>query len=320
MSPHRSRSLRFCLSYAWVILWLAGSMPARAAAEVAVVVSEDSAPYREVVEALRGGLVFDPAAPRSVRILSADALDGLRPPEPAVVVTVGARATRAVAMSELHAPLLATLLPRKAYERIAEESGRRSEARFSAVFLDQPPARQLDLIRLALPGAVRVGLLLGPESEPLLGAMQAGGASRRMRIAAQTLGGDNPLFPALQKLLAEADVLLALPDSTVFNGATIPNILLATYRLGLPVVGFSAAYTRAGAVLALYSTPQQIGAQAAEMLRYYFSRGALPPPQYPRDFVVSANPHVASSLGLALDDATVLEQRLREAEGRRDLR
>ncbi|MGH8718822.1 MAG: hypothetical protein ACREV0_07765 [Burkholderiales bacterium] len=39
--------------------------------------------------------------------------------------------------------------------------------RFSAVVLDQPLSRQLRLIRSALPGIRKVGMILGPDSAPL---------------------------------------------------------------------------------------------------------------------------------------------------------
>lgn len=315
MRASRPRSLRFWLSYAVAITATAWAACAWAAAEIAVVLSDDSAAYREVAEAVRAGLARSPGTQVAVRMLPVTALDNLPRQDLQAIVTVGARAARAVATRELNAPVLNTLVPRNAFEHIAAESGRAGDPRrFSAVFLDQPAARQLDLIRLALPEAGRVGLLLGPESESLYTAVQVAAVGRRLRISAQKVGTENQLYPALQKVLGEADVLLALPDPAVFNGTTISNILLTTYRQQLPVIGFSAAYTHAGAVLALYSTPAQIGSQAAEMLRGALTTGLLAPPQYPRDFLVSTNPHVARSLGLMIEDAAVLRSKLSAAE------
>lgn len=276
--------------------------------------SEESPAHREVAETIRAELGRDAGTPATVRIFLAPAFDSLPRSELQAVVAVGAKAAHAAA-GEKRLPVLNTLVPRRTFERIAAESGRSADSRrFSAVFLDQPPARQLELVRLALPNATRVALLLGAESEPLYAAFQAAAAERRLRISAQKAGADNELYPALQQLLAEADVLLALPDPVVFNSSTIPNILLTTYRHRLPVVGFSAAYIRAGAVLALYSTPAQIGSQAADMLRGALATGLLPPPQHPRQFTVGTNPHVARSLGLAIEDAVALEQKLRQVE------
>ena len=145
-------------------------------------------------------------------------------------------------------------------------------------------------------------------------ALAAAAMERKLRLSAQQVMGESDLAPALQKLLPDTDLLLALPDAAVFNAGTIQLILLSTYRHQRPLIGFSASYTRAGAILSLFSTPRQIGAQAADMLRAALASGRLPPPQYPREFQVAANPHVARSLGLSLDSEDGLLQRLREMD------
>lgn len=308
------RSPSSCLSYAVAIMVAAWCATVRAAPEVAVVLSEESPAHREVAETIRAELGRGAGTPATVKIVLASAFDSLPRGDLQAVVAVGAKAARAAA-DEKRLPVLNTLVPRRTFERIAAEKGRTGDPRrFSAVFLDQPPTRQLELIRLALPDATRVALLLGAESEPLYAALQAAAIERRLRTSAQKAGTEGELYPALQQLLGEADVLLALPDPVVFNSSTIPNILLTTYRYHLPMIGLSAAYVRAGAVLALYSTPAQIGSQAADMLRGALATGQLPPPQHPRQFTISTNPHVARSLGLAIEDAAALEQKLRQAE------
>ena len=107
----------------------------------------------------------------------------------------------------------------------------------------------------------------------------------------------------------------ALPDPTVYHAATLQNILLTTYRARVPLVAFSAAYVRAGAVLAVYSTPAQVARRAAEMVKSWQAGRGLPPPQMPREFAVAANAKVAASLGLMLDDAAVIAEDLRRQEG-----
>lgn len=308
------RSPSSCLSYAVAIMVAAWCATVRAAPEVAVVLSEESPAYLEVAETIRAELDRGAGAPATVKIVLASGFNGLPRGDLQAIVAVGAKAAREAA-DEKRLPVLNTLVPRRTFERIAAENGRTGDPRrFSAVFLDQPPTRQIEFIRQALPGATRIALLLGTESEPLYAMVQAAAIERRLRTSAQKAGTENELYPALQQLLGEADVLLALPDPSIFNSSTIPNILLTTYRHHLPVVGFSAAYLRAGAVLALYSTPAQIGQQAADLLRVALATGQLPPPQHPLQFTVGTNPHVARSLGLAIEDAATLAQKLRQAE------
>ena len=93
------------------------------------------------------------------------------------------------------------------------------------------------------------------------------------------------MFAALKPVLDDAEVLLAVADPEVYNGTTVSNILLATYRAQLPVVAFSPAYVNAGALLALYSTPRQIGTQAAGLARQLQLGGpTVAASQYPVEF------------------------------------
>jgi ABC-type uncharacterized transport system substrate-binding protein len=72
---------------------------------------------------------------------------------------------------------------------------------------------------------------------------------------------------------------------------------------------------KAGALLALYSTPTQVGQQAGEAARQALATGSLPPPAAPRHFRVSTNPYVARSLGIVLDEPGTLRERLERTEG-----
>lgn len=304
MSPSDRRPS--LLSYALAIMALAW-LRLGYAGEVAVVISEDTAIYREVADAIRSQL----ADAASVNILQSGGLQGINRKELRYLVAIGNQAAQAALSSDIEAPLLVTLLPQAAFERMVADRRRGGSLRpISAVFLDQPIDRQLDLIRLALPNARRIGVLLGPESARQLPLLQSEAAERQMRVSAQRVDDEKELAASLQKLLPDSDVLLAVPDPAVFNAGTIQLILLASYRQQLPLVGFSAAYVRAGAIFALHSTPAQIGAQAAEMLRTALASGQLPPPRHPNRYTVATNPHVARSLGIPLGSEQALMQRM----------
>lgn len=225
-------------------------------------------------------------------------------PPPRLVVAVGVGALRGLAETEMRTPLLGVLVPRAVYLRIAEPVGRAGR-QVSSIWLDQPIMRQLDLLRLALPARNRVGVLLGPESKLFEAEFQRAAAERNLELVTARVEGAEQLATATQRVLGDADVLLALPDPQVYNGATIQNILTAAYRQRVPLIGFSPAYVKAGAMLSLYSTPAQVGAQAAEMVRTVLGGRPLPAPQGPRAFTIGVNADVARSLGIALEDDAV---------------
>lgn len=288
---------------------------ASCAAEWAVVIvsSEQSPAYQEAADALVGELERSGVARREVLQLTPAELGQSGPLTPKLFVSLGVEAASVLARTETKLPILCALLPRASFERVLRESGRRSSAQFSALYLNQPVARQLDLARLALPQVRRVGVLWGSESLALQTALEEATQSRGLTLIGAHVRPPEPVFNGLKKILDDADLLLALADPQIYNSSSIQNILLTSFRARIPMLAFSPAYVRAGALLAVYSTPAQIGLQTGLMARSVLQGRSLGPPQYPQDFSVSVNEHVARSMGLSLD-AQTLTERLRRLE------
>lgn len=279
-----------------------------AAAQVLLVQSEPGGAYEETAEAFRAEL--HRLSPRTT--VTTVLLEELgMPSDYRLVVTLGSQAARGVAALGPHPPAIHSLLPRGAFERIP---GIR-EGRDTAILLDQPASRQIELVRLALPGYNRIGLLEGNESHELVNQLAEAARDRKLTVVKEAVLKDSDLYGALQRVTGDPTVLLATPDSGVFNSYSIQNVLLTAYRQRSPVVGFSAAYVRAGAVLGLYSTPAQVGRQTAELARVVLAGAPLPAPQGPRYFEIGTNPQVARSLGISLEDPEILRARLLKQEG-----
>ena len=217
-----------------------------------VVAAESGAVNKELIDTLRreldrapGGIAWSILTPQQFAVAGGS---------PRLIITVGSNplATVAAAKPVPAAPVLATMLPRIAYERELQRDGVALQS--SAIFLDQPPSRQAALIRLALPAARRVGVLLGAESRPLsVGVQEALSAENLMIVSEDTTTRGQ--LAALQHVLDNSDVLLALADPGVFNSETAASILTAAYRRSVPILAFSPSYVRAGALLGLFSSP-----------------------------------------------------------------
>ncbi|GAB1394359.1 ABC transporter substrate binding protein [Rhodocyclaceae bacterium] len=294
-------------------------LPAAAAERVLVVMSGEDGVYAETAAGLRNELERDVTLKVGV---PAKLLDTQEAP-PALIVTVGTAAFEKTHqwLSERyavwgHVPVLATLLPRAAYEARATEAGRSTRA-MSAVLLDQPLAREMALIKRALPNWLRVGVLLGPQTRPQLLQIERQARLRELRLVPSLyVDSAERIYPALKEVLESADVLLALPDAVIYNSSSLQNILLASYRARVPLVAFSPTHVKAGALMAVYTTPDQVARQAAGMARGWLAGRSLPAAQTPREFDVVVNHHVANSLGLRIDDAKQIAEDLRREEGR----
>jgi len=271
---------------------------------VAVMQGESSEPYLEFTHALRDNILK-----RNVDLVVVD--DPAKPvPDADLVISVGMKAATAVAASNAPA-VLNVLIPKAGYEKLLRDFPARANSKtFSAIFLDQPVARQIRLIAAILPDKRHIGVLLDsfPKDElvQLRKQMFKHGLSLNEHVISPAL----PLYDALQEVLQDSEVLLALPDSTIYNTSTLRNILLATYRNGVPMIGFSASYVKAGALCAVFSTTAQIAAQAAMAIQQFWEISALPAAQYPQLFEVMVNEQVGRSLGLSIKSPAELHNEM----------
>ncbi|MDX9886607.1 ABC transporter substrate-binding protein [Thauera sp.] len=284
--------------------------PAMAAGSRVLVLAEmDKAPQAETVAALnaelqRDGVDVSVLAPASANRAS---LTGAR-----LIVTVGSHAAHTTVALETATPVLHVLLSRSTLDALGERPG---SAPRSAIVLDQPAERQIALIRLALPKHERIATIAGPETPALARALNTAATRSGLDTRSAEVADIPALYPALRSVLEQPAVLVITPDSQVFNSQTVHHVLLTAFRLHAPVLGFSAAYVRAGAVLGLYTTPTQAGTETAAVVRQVLTGQALPSPTHHALFEVGVNPTVARALGIQLPQADALTDALRAQEG-----
>ena len=304
----------------WVCLALMAGITTPARAEwtsIALVLSDDAPPYQEFAARFQAVLV---AGNRSLHVshLNTSNLAAKNLADASLIVPVGVRATEAVLRLQGDTPVLAALVPRTSFFQLKKLPAANGRA-FSAIYLDQPLSRRFNLIGEALPNRKRVGVLLGSDSAAELRSLQTAARENGMNLVAERISDEDALLPALKRILMDSDVLLAMPDPLVFSRNTVQSILLTSYRAQDPVVAYSAAYVSAGALLAVYSTPAQIGQQSAETVLKLAKDGGegTPAPQYPIYFSVSVNRQVARSMGIEIADEQTLFEGLMAAEGRK---
>ena len=286
--------------------------------QVVVLLSDGTAPYQEAAHAIREGLENEIGAGRlTLRTVVADetGAEEVLAPSDALLIPLGAKAAQLVL--RLEQPMLAGLLARQSYEKLLLSGSAPARQQLSAIYLDQPLSRHLQLVRAIQARARSVGVLLGPSQLPEQHALASTASAGGLRLISATLNSDADLFPALQSLLPNVDVLLLLPDPLVVNRNSVQNLMLTTYRQRVPVVGYSASLVDAGALAAVFSTPQQIGQQIAETIQRMLPAKSweLPPPAYPKYFTIKTNHSVARSLDIAVPGEATLLQRMGAGAG-----
>ncbi|MHB1374945.1 MAG: ABC transporter substrate binding protein [Thauera sp.] len=279
-----------------------------ARAQVVVVADPSSPSHAEAVDSLVAAL----APPVDVRVLTAADADARALATAQLVVTVGSQAARNIAPQPIPVPVLHVLLPRSTLDALERRPG---AGPWSALLLDQPAERQIALIRLAFPDQKRIATVTGPDTHERAAELGAAAARHGLEAHAVAAAEVGALYPALREALAQRGVLVIPPDSQLFTSQTVHQVLLTAFRLRSPVLGYSAAYVRAGAVLGLYTTPAQVGTEAAAVVRRALTGTPLPAPGPHRLFEVGINPTVAHALGIELPSAKWLTEALQGQEG-----
>jgi len=295
-----------------LLLWGTSGVASALEPRLWVVQSDTSLAYQQATEGLLQALAREGVDAAEVAVLSVPAFQqrsqNRRPSALGAasasqrVVTLGAAAAEAVLAAKGDYAVLSVLVPRQSFERMLRVLGKSVSTHLSALYIDQPLVRQFALLRLVWPQANRLGVLLGPDSASRLLMLRRLATPRQWQVNDARVVDAQDLFSALSQVLDGSDVLLALADPLVFNRSSIQNILLASYRARVPMLAFSPAYVRAGAVLALYTAPLQAGQQAGRLAAQALRTERWPEQaQEPDDFVIEVNPSVARSLGLSLE-------------------
>ena len=308
-------SMRQCF-FSFLFLCLAPVQAILAAGPVWLLTSHAGGDYQQVADAFTQRLATTEQDHTDVRVIAVEndpgalALDKYGP-RPGLIVAIGSAAARLAQTMPGNQPVLNILIPRLLYEQLTPAG-----SAHSALYIDQPFERQLNLCRLIVPELRQLAVLYGPTSRDsgsdLRSAAQRSGIDL---IAQHVTAGANP-NAALDQVLDDSQLLLALPDPEVFTRYTVAGLLLTAYHHAVPVIGFSAAYVKAGALAAVYSTPEQIGRDAAEMVLAARTDAGwtLPAPRYPTYYNVAVNRQVGRSLGFKLPDDTELHRALSHQE------
>lgn len=295
--------VRVCL-----LALLAMVSPAFAAKTVTLVLSQDAPVYHSFAAAFRLSLASHDRT-TSVLVISNDKFQADEPPATDMLVAVGYEAAEALGQRNLQPPLLITMVPREGLQPLLT-----MQPNARGLYVDQPPARYLSLVRAALPRARRIGILTGPDGGATARELRHVAHKMHLEVHVETVTSTNSLHTALQHIITHSDVLLTIPDATIFNRQSIPGIIMSAYRHNVPVVGFSPAYIDAGALVALYSTPEQLARQSADICHKVLSGSSASTLNFPMQYTIGINGHIAQSMNRTMEKETVIRARMKRQE------
>jgi ABC-type uncharacterized transport system substrate-binding protein len=304
--------MRIRLGLVFLILCSLLAFPATARSEalrVIVLLSDDYTPYQSFAK------TFTSTLPPQISTTVLNHPDELDPDVQAdLIIAVGTTAV-STALQQNDAPVLSVMLPRSGFDNLlAQSRSKKSRDKVSAIYLDQPWSRQIDFWRAALPDRRRIGILHTSNEWIDFPSLQGEIAQRKGTLIARAVRASDDLFTVLEDIMTLSDVLIAIPDNNIYSSSNIRNILLSSYRRGIPLVGISQAYVNAGALCAIFSTPEELATQARETVVMFSRTRKLPEPQFPEYYTISVNRQVARSMDIEVPSEATIRAQMERAE------
>ncbi|HEU4402890.1 MAG TPA: ABC transporter substrate binding protein [Candidatus Polarisedimenticolia bacterium] len=286
---------------------LAHAAPAGQEARIAVLVSQDAAPYQEALQGFRRSLeqqgiraTVDVYPLHGDGANAAPALQRARQDHARLLLTLGSLGTQAAVREAPGLPVVAGLILNQ------DDLGKAANA--TGVVLEFPVETEFRWLQRLLPKEHNVGVLFNPaENQGRVDAATRVARTIGLTLQARKVESPRDLPDALESLANRADVLWGLADQVVLTPQTVKPILLFSIRNRIPFIGLSLTWVKAGALYALDRDYGDIGAQCGELAAKVL-QGSAPaalPPVPPRKVIYAINMKTAKLLKLDIQEGVL---------------
>jgi putative ABC transport system substrate-binding protein len=273
-----------------------------AAQQPVIISSTDSNYQQSLVQEILVNLIESDIKPKLVGLNQPDIPDNANE----LIISIGNEAARYLEQNSILSTQL-IILPDIDPDKTSENKNR------FYLSMTQPVCQQFALIHSINNEWKTVSVLQSNADKALTQKLESCAAHYQLTLQTILIGQYVNIIDALNTSLPDSDVLLALPDASVYNSRTIKSILLTTYRHKIPVIGFSESFVHAGALAAIHSSPKQIAKKITALIKEHYSNKVINEYYiYPDDFDVTINKDVARSLGITTPERKVIIEKLKQ--------
>lgn len=216
-------------------------------------------------------------------------------------ISVGRSALASLLNSHINGRIVAVSLTSSDFHDILKFSANNSVLIDSAIFSDPAPIDQFSLVEKMFPFGVSAAILVKPSTQ--FGDILPHNANvSKVQWRIESMQDKSDALDSLNHT-SDVGVIVALPGSEVFEGATLRDAFLLTFRRRQFVIGYSSDLVQNGAVASIVSDQDDINSQLIEMLKNYDRNKTLPAPSHPSYFRVVVNDKVAEALHFQFPDS-----------------
>ena len=226
-----------------------------------------------------------------------------------LVISVGFKSAKIISKYESKPTVIYSLIPDT--ESLQTGIPCNNESCYK-VYINQPISRYIQLFKI-----------LFPEKNQLAYATTQTDAkrSKKLKIASEKynltykeiyINQDSNIARTLINNLDNNDALLALPNPLIYNANSAKSIILSAYHKSIPIIAYSKAFTKAGALASLYSSIDNIAEKTAIVAKKIINYGHRAQKEYyPDDFVIETNSAVARSLNINIRSKHLIKRKIK---------
>lgn len=230
----------------------------RESSTVIIVKNKDNPPYNNAAAGFLDALKESNIAFVSYEYNRADetTFREIESQKPGIVFTLGSSVTKSVSQTFKTVPIVFSMVVDPRGSGIKGEN-------VAGVTLDIPVDTQFKYLKRVVPRVKTVGVIYNPDEneENIINVLKVA-AALDLSVKAVPVKNIKDI-PGIGSM--GIDALWFIPDNTVCRPAVIKRLLLDSLKSGVPVMGISPSYARAGALLALSCEYRDIGKQAGEI-------------------------------------------------------
>jgi putative tryptophan/tyrosine transport system substrate-binding protein len=284
------------LFFIMILLFFTGIINKSNADIIMIVKDKDIPPYAKVIKGLRNILnKKNDIKINVVNLNDTNIVKEISIEKPKIICTIGARATKTVKQETQNIPIVFSMM----LENRAEYF---NNPNITGVSLSIPAKIQFQKLKEIYPNVKNIGVIYNPTENAFV-VSQALIAAKEENITLKLFPMNNTEnIPLLNEM--GIDALWLIPDTIICQQSIIKHLLLMAIKNKIVVMGFSPAYVKAGACIALSYNYEDIGEQSAEIIKKILN-GISPseiPIDNPRDIKIYVNKDIMKMFNLNIPD------------------
>jgi putative tryptophan/tyrosine transport system substrate-binding protein len=263
---------------------------------IMVVKDKEISPYAKVIKGLLNILnKKNDIKIKIININNENPIEEINIEKPKVIYTIGARATKIINQEVRDIPIVFSVM-------LENRADYFKNSNLTGVSLSIPAKIQFQKLKQVYPNVKNVGVIYNTNENAFV-ISQALIAAKEENITLKLFPAHNAQdIPSLEEM--QIDAIWLIPDTLICQQTIIKHLLLEAIKNKIVVMGFSPAYVKAGACMALSYNYEDIGKQSAEIIEKIL-RGVLPsqiPIDTPRDIKIYVNKDIMKIFNMNIPD------------------